>query len=177
MRLAPGQPGLEGVRWDVVVDADGRFAWTAAPDHPVKLVIGGSTWDWEEQQVELVPDGTEAAILLKPQAKIHVHGTVSDKASGNLVPEFKVLWAAGLKSGYVVNTSVLTDGRDGKFAVDMLPDQVRSYSPPGTSTRLVFTAPHCVDKVVLLASGTNDIDLAVELEPATDIAGGALRPD
>ena len=127
--------------------------------------------------MELAPDGTEAEITLKPKAKILVHGTVSDKSTGNLLPEFKVLWAPGEKTGYVVNTSVITEGRDGKFAVNLLPEQVRNYSTPGTSTRLDFQAPGYVNKVVLLASGTNDIDLAIELEPATDIAGTVLRPD
>jgi len=177
VHLAPGQPGLEGIHWGALADADGRFAWTSAPAHSVKVVIGGSVWDWEEQQVELAPDGTEAVIILKPKAKIRVHGTVSDKSNGNLVAEFKVLWAQGIKSGYVVNTSVLTDGRDGKFAVDMLPESVRGYSPPGTMTRLDFRAQGYVNKVVLLAPGTNDIDLAIELEPAIDIAGRVLRPD
>ncbi|MGO8701201.1 MAG: carboxypeptidase regulatory-like domain-containing protein [Limisphaerales bacterium] len=139
--LAPGQPGLEEIHWGVLADADGRFAWNSAPDRPVKLMIGGSVWDWEEQQVELAPDGTEPVIILKPKVKIHVHGTVSDKSNGNLVPDFSVLWAQGIKRGYVVNTSVLTDGRDGKFAVDMLPETVLSYKPPGTSTRLDFQAP------------------------------------
>jgi hypothetical protein len=161
----------------MLTDAEGRFAWTSAPNHPVKLVIGGSIWDWEEQQVELAPDGTEAVITLKAKAKILLHGTVSDKSTGNLLPEFKVLWAPGIKNGYVVNTSILTEGRDGKFAVTLLPGQVSHYSPPGTSTRLDFQASGYVNKVVLLASGTNDINLAIELEPATDIAGTVLRPD
>jgi hypothetical protein len=140
-------------------------------------VIGGSIWDWEEQQVELAPDGTEAVITLKAKAKVLLHGTVSDKSTGNLLPEFKVLWAPGIKNGYAVNTSILTEGRDGKFAVNLLPENVNNYSPPGTSTRLDFQAPGYVNKVVLLAAGTNDIDLAIELEPATDIAGTVLRPD
>jgi hypothetical protein len=175
--LAPGQPGLEGINWGARTDVEGRFAWTSAPDHPVKLVIGGSIWDWEEQQVELAPGGTEAVITLKPKAKILLHGTVSDKSTGNLLPEFKVLWAPGIKNGYAVNTSILTEGRDGKFAVNLLPENVNNYSPPGTSTRLDFQASGHVNKVVLLAAGTNDIDLAIELEPATDIAGTVLRPD
>ena len=177
VHVAPGQPGLEGIGWSVLTDAEGRFAWTSAPDHPVKLVIGGPIWDWEERQVELAPDGTEAEITLKPKAKILVHGTVSDKSNGNLLAEFNVLWAPGIKHGYVVNTSILTEGRDGKFTVDLLPEQVRNYSPPGTSARLDFRAPGYVNKVVLLSSGTNDIGLAIELEPGTNIAGTVLQPD
>jgi RNA polymerase sigma factor (sigma-70 family) len=177
VHLAPGQPGLEEINWGARTDPEGRFAWTSAPDHPVKLVISGSIWDWEEQQVELVPNGTEAVITLKAKAKILLHGTVSDKSNGNLLPEFKVLWAPGIKNGYVMSTSILTEGKDGKFSVNLLPEQVRNYSPPGTSTRLDFQAPGYVNKVVLLVVGTNDIDLAIELEPATDIAGTVLRPD
>ena len=177
VHLAPGQQDLEEIHWGAYTDPGGRFAWTSAPDHPVKLVIGGSIWDWEEQQVELAPDGTEAVITLKAKAKVLLHGTVSDKSTGNLLPEFKVLWAPGIKNGYAVNTSILTEGRDGKFAVNLLPENVNNYSPPGTSTRLDFQAPGYVNKVVLLAAGTNDIDLAIELEPATDIAGTVLRPD
>src|SRR6266704_1567425 len=104
-------------------------------------------------------------------------GGVGPGWNGSGLPEFKVLWAQGIKTGYVVNTSVLTEGRDGKFAVNLLPEQVRNYSPPGTSTRLDFQAPGYVNKVVLLPSGTNDINLASELEPATDIAGTVPRPD
>lgn len=175
--LAPGQAGLEGIHWGGVTDGDGRFAWTSAPNHSVKLVFRGPVWDWEEQQTELAPDGTEAVVALKPTAKIVVHGKVSDKSTGSLVPEFKVLWAPGIKSGYVVNTSVLTEGREGRFAVKLLSRQVRGYDPPGSSARLDFHAAGYVNKVAPLVAGTNDIELAVELEPATDIAGTVLRPD
>lgn len=175
--LAPGQPGLEEVNWAAATDAEGRFAWTSAPGRPAKLVVGGSMWDWEEQQVELAPDGQEAVITLKPKAKILVHGTVTDKSTGRLLPEFKVLWAAGIQSGYVVNTEVLIEGQDGRFAVNLLPEQVRSYGPPGSSTRLDFQAPGYVNKVVRLNSGTHDIPLDIELEPAADIIGTVLRPD
>lgn len=106
-----------------------------------------------------------------------LHGTVSDKSTGVFLPEFKVLWAPGIANGYVVNTSVLTEGRDGKFAVSLLPGQVRNFDPPGTSARLDIQAPGYVNKVVPLAAGTNDIELAVQLEPATDVAGTVLRPD
>lgn len=174
--LAPGQAGLEEIHWGVRTDPEGGFVWTSAPNHSVKLVIGGSIWDWEKQQVELAPDGTEAVITLKPKAKILLHGTVSDKSNGHPLPEFKVLWAPGSSSGYVVNTSILTEGRNGKFSVDFLPEQVRNYAPPGTSTRLDFQAPGYVNKVVLV-SRTNDLDLAIELEPAMDIRGTVLRPD
>lgn len=177
VHLAPGQAGLEEINWGTRTDGEGRFAWTSAPNHPVKLMVVGSTSDWEEQQVELAPDGTEAMITLKPKAKILVHGMVSDKATGRLVPEFKVLWAPGIKRGYVVNTSVLTEGNDGSFSVTLLPGQMCNYSPPGSSARLDFHATGYVNKVVPLVAGTNDIDLAVELEPATDIAGTVLRPD
>lgn len=177
VHLAPGQPSLEEINWRARTDSEGRFAWTSAPNHPVKLVVGGSIWDWEEQLVELAPDGTEAMITLKPKAKILVHGTVSDKSTERLVPEFKVLWAPGIKRGYVVNTSVLTEGREGRFSVTLLPAQVSSYGPPGSSARLDFHATGYVNKVVPLIAGTNDIDLAIELEPATDIAGTVLRPD
>lgn len=34
-----------------------------------------------------------------------------------------------------------------------------------------------MNKVVSLVPGTNDIELAVELEPAVDVAGIALLPD
>jgi RNA polymerase sigma factor (sigma-70 family) len=175
--LAPGQPGLEDIHWGGDTDAEGRFAWTSAPNHPVKLVFRGPVRDWEEQQVVLAPDGTEAVITLKPIAKLLLRGTVSDKSNGKLLPEFKVLWAPGIERGYVANTLVLTEGRNGKFAVDLTPENVRNYGPPGTSTRLDFQAPGYVNKVVLLDSGTNDIDLTIELVPATDIAGTVLRPD
>jgi RNA polymerase sigma factor (sigma-70 family) len=175
--VAPGQLGLEEIHWGTDTDVDGRFAWASAPEHPVKVMIRSSVPDWEERQVELAPDGTEPVITLKPKAKIHVHGTVWDSSTGTPVPEFKVLWAPGNKQGYVVNTSVLIDGRDGTFAVDMLPEMVRSFRPPGSSTRLDFQANGYVNKVVLLASATNDIELTVGLEPAVDIAGIVLCPD
>ncbi|MGO9201471.1 MAG: sigma-70 family RNA polymerase sigma factor [Limisphaerales bacterium] len=177
VRLAPGRPGLEEVNWTTDTDAEGRFAWTSAPDHPVALVVAGPSWDWEEQQVELAPAGPEAVITLKPKAKILVHGTVTDRSTGRLLPEFKVLWARGIKSGYVVNTEVLIEGQDGRFAVNLLPEQVPSYGPPGSSTRLDFQAPGYVNKVVRLNSGTNDIPLDIALEPATDIIGTVLCPD
>ena len=93
-------------------------------------------------------------ITLKPKSKILLHGTVSDQSNGNPLPEFKVLWAPGITNGYVVNTSILTEGRDGEFAVKLLPEQVRNYSPPGTSTRLDFQALGYVNKLVLLVSET-----------------------
>jgi RNA polymerase sigma factor (sigma-70 family) len=180
VRVAPGQPGLEDLDWTANTDADGRFVWNTAPDHPVRLEFSGASWaiwDWEKKEVELAPDGTEAVITLKPKEKVHLHGTVADKSTGRPLPEFKVLWALGYKKGYVVNTSVLTEGRDGGFAVDVLPENICNYSPPGTSTRLDFRAPGYVNKVVLLSSGTNDISLAIQLEPAKDIAGTILQPD
>jgi RNA polymerase sigma factor (sigma-70 family) len=175
--VAPDQPGLEEVHWGVITDAEGRFAWTSAPAHPVKMVIGGVSWDWEKQEVELSPDSAEVVITLKPKTKILVHGTVSDKSNRTLLPEFKVLWAAGCKDGYIVNTSLLVEGRDGKFEASLLPEQVDSYRPPGTSARLDFQASGYVNKVVPLAAGTNDVELTIELELATDIAGTVLQPD
>jgi hypothetical protein len=102
---------------------------------------------------------------------------VSDKSNGSLLPEFKILWASGIKDGYVINTTLLTEGRDGKFEVKMLPEQVTNYSPPGNSTRLEFLASGYVNKIVSLVAQTNDYELAIELEPATDIAGTVLGPD
>ena len=43
--------------------------------------------------------------------------------------------------------------------------------------RLDFQAPGYVNKVVSLTAGTNDLDLASELERATDIAGKVLTQD
>jgi len=40
-----------------------------------------------------------------------------------------------------------------------------------------FQASGYVNKVVPLVAGTNDFELAIELEPAADIAGTVLRPD
>jgi RNA polymerase sigma factor (sigma-70 family) len=178
VRVAPGQPGLEDIMWGMLTDAEGRFVWSSAPDHAVKLLVGANLIsDWEKQQVELAPDGSEGVIVLKPKAMILVHGTVSDKSTGNPLPEFLVLWAPGITNGFVSNTQVLTQGRDGKFSVSLLPEQVKSYSPPGTSTRLDFQAPDHVNRVVSLAAETHDIELAIELEPATDIAGTVLQPD
>jgi hypothetical protein len=175
--VAPEQPGLEEISWGATTDAEGRFAWTSAPEHPVRMAVGSLSWDWEKQEVELSPDSTEGVITLKPKTKILLHGTVSDKSNGSLLPEFKILWASGIKDGYVINTTLLTEGRDGKFEVKMLPEQVSNYSPPGTSTRLDFQASGYVNKVVPLVAGTNDVELAIELEPAADIAGTVLRPD
>jgi RNA polymerase sigma factor (sigma-70 family) len=175
--VAPGQPGLEEINWGGTTDVEGRFAWTSAPDHQVKMVVGGVSWDWEKQEVELSPDSTEAVITLKPKTIILLHGTVSDKSNGSLLPEFKILWASGIKDGYVINTTLLTEGRDGKFEVKMLPEQVTNYSPPGNSTRLEFLASGYVNKIVSLVAQTNDYELAIELEPATDIAGTVLGPD
>jgi hypothetical protein len=127
--------------------------------------------------VELSPDSTEAVITLKPKTKIRVHGTVSDKSNRSLLPEFKVLYAPGIKRGYIVNTSLLTEGRDGRFEANLSPENISNYGPPGTSARLDFHAPGYVNKVVPLVAGTNDVELAIELEPATDIAGTALGPD
>ena len=177
VHLAPGQPGLGEIDWGMLTDSEGRFKWSAAPDHPVELAIGGSISAWEEQRVEFAPDGTEPVIALKAKAKILLHGTASDKSTGSPLPEFKVLWAPGSKEGYVVNTSILTEGRDGRFSVGLLPEQVGFYPPPGSISRLDFQAPGYVNKVVSLVPGTNDIELAVELEPAVDVAGIALLPD
>jgi RNA polymerase sigma factor (sigma-70 family) len=175
--VAPDQPGVEKDRWGATTDAEGRFAWTSAPAHPVKMVAASLNWDWEKQEVELSPDSPEAVITLKPRTKILLHGTVSDKSTGSLLPEFKVLWASGIKNGYIVNTSLLTEGRDGRFEASLLPENVNHYGPPGTSARLDFHAPGYVNKVVWLTAETNDYELAIELEPATDIAGTVLRPD
>jgi hypothetical protein len=114
VHLAPGQPGLEEVNWATATDAEGRFAWASAPDHPAKLLVGGSIWDWEEQQLELAPDVQEAVITLKPKAKILVHGTVTDRSTGRLLPEFKVLWAPGIRSGYAVHAGVLIEVLTGR---------------------------------------------------------------
>jgi RNA polymerase sigma factor (sigma-70 family) len=175
--VAPKQPGLEEIHWGATTDAEGRFAWTSAPAHPVRMVVASLSWDWEKQEVELSPDLTEAVITLRPKAKIRLHGTVSDKSNGGLLPEFNVLWASGIKNGYIVNTSLLTEGRDGRFEASLLPEQVNNSGPPGTSARLDFHAPGYVNKVVPVTAGTNDVELAIELEPATDIAGTVLRPD
>jgi RNA polymerase sigma factor (sigma-70 family) len=177
VHVAPGQPSLVGIHWGVTTDAEGRFAWTSAPDHPVRMVVGGVSWDWEKQEVELSPDSTEAVITLKPKTKIRVHGTVSDKSNRSLLPEFKVLYAPGIKRGYIVNTSLLTEGRDGRFEANLSPENISNYGPPGTSARLDFQAPGYVNKVVPLVAGTNNVELAIELEPATDITGTALGPD
>jgi RNA polymerase sigma factor (sigma-70 family) len=175
--VAPQQPGLEEDRWGATTDAEGRFAWTSAPAHPVKMVVASLNWDWEKQEVELRPDAPEAVITLKPKTKILLHGTVSDKSTGSLLPEFNVLWASGIKNGYIVNTSLLTEGRDGRFEASLLPENINHYGPPGTSARLDFHAPGYVNKVVWLTAETNDYELAIELEPATDIAGTVFRPD
>jgi len=177
VHVAPEQPGLEEIDWGATTDAEGRFAWTSAPEHPVRMLVGSLSWDWEKQEVELSPDSPEAVITLKPKTKILLHGTVLDKSNGSVLPEFKVLWAPGSKNGYIVNTSLLIEGREGRFEASLLPEQVSNYSPPGTCTRLDFQAAGYVNKIVPLVAGTNDIELAIELEPATDIAGTVLRPD
>jgi RNA polymerase sigma factor (sigma-70 family) len=127
--------------------------------------------------VESKPAGTEAVIAVKPQPKILLHGTVTDQSTGHRLPEFTVLWAQGYEKGYVVNTQVLTEGRNGKFAINMLPAWVCHYSSPGSSTRVDFRAPGYVNKVVLLPAGTSDINLDVALKPAVDIAGRVFCPD
>ena len=56
VHLAPGQQDLEEIHWGAYTDPGGRFAWTSAPDHPVKLVIGGSIcsrWSWPRMERKL----------------------------------------------------------------------------------------------------------------------------
>jgi RNA polymerase sigma factor (sigma-70 family) len=161
------------VDWKTTTDENGKFEWQHAPDRNVYLSLTG--WDWQKQNAELRPDGTEHVIVLRPLPAFILRGIVHDKATAQPIPSFKVVTGhAPVQKGFPFNPeAMLGEGHDGKFAFRLKSGRL----PTGDrEIVLLFQAPGYGDTSVPLAKLTNDVYLEIEMEASVEVSGAVWLP-
>src|SRR2546422_869838 len=97
--------------------------------------------------------------------------------SGAFVPDFKVVFgSAPLGNEFISSPELLGEGSHGKFTFRMQAGRLASRYQPGSGTRLMLEAEGYATRVVPLASQTNDIELAIEMERGREVEGVVLLP-
>lgn len=162
-------PSEQIVNWKTATDGEGRAAWLAAPDAPVKYWINAKQHGF--RSVKLTADGTEHVIRFRPGAdrRVNLRLRVVDAATDQPVKDFEVWrrlpgagsgfkpWGEAGAAGEFARELAVTDFPQGYVQGYRLQVRAAGYGTWGSET---------------LEFSNGDQDFTVKL-----VQGGAELPD
>lgn len=173
-----GPDASSKLAWSQPLDADGRWAWNAAPNQAVALEFHVERH--QPTTVILSPQAEEHQTVARWIPEVLVRGTVVARADGQPVPRFKVLRVGAMAF------RLLCEGFDGEFAMHEWPDEFESkenrYRPGHplytTGYQLKIVAEGFRPRTILIPPvKEGEVAVTVELDPETIVQRLVLQPD
>ncbi len=162
--------GCRAIQFRTTTDKDGNFYWKDAPEDEVLFdILKRGMGDLRRQKLKA---GEETiSLTMKPPTK--VSGTVVDAATGNPVPDFKVIQGIGWDGQNTTSWQRGRDdvvGKDGKFSYEL------GYPYPFHAARI--EADGYMPAVSrMFKSDEGEVKLEFKLEKGKDVAGILSGPD
>ena len=169
------------VDYSAITDAQGRAAWTNAPD--AEMTFSAQARGYAQREYSIRPDGEEHLITLAriPKAVV-AHGVVWDAATGLRIPKFRIL--SGWEDGHTVFTNIhwhTTAGTWQDFAGGTYRYSFENEAdgdPKNGGYVLKFTADGHMPLISrVIGPEEGEVELNVSLQPAAAVTVSVLNPD
>ncbi|MBN9693325.1 MAG: sigma-70 family RNA polymerase sigma factor [Verrucomicrobia bacterium] len=163
-------------KWDYTtnlppVSPDGWWEWSGGPDTAIPLVF--AAYGYRPKTIQVHGGMAEQEVVLEAVPKILVKGTVTDRDSGEPIPDFRVYQLTGSRS-------LVAEGTLGQFAFQADQGALASYSalnPKRTPEILVRANRYQEQRFSLPAATNGELSIHCALVPEERVQGVVLLPD
>jgi RNA polymerase sigma factor (sigma-70 family) len=161
--------------WSSTTDAEGRFAWTAAPISEMQVWVSSGERTGRLFRLQSSKDEQLLTLPTQISENVRVTGKVTDASTGAAVAKFRVGISHQSTAERLDPPTRFVDGMQGTFEVQMSPSEVHMGNRTAWGLRIEAEGfdPTCT-RMYDFAEGDQQLEIA--LQPGGTIEGLVLTP-